>query len=66
MTADQLDHVKSPGGGKEGWFGTNPSPMRRHHSGSAKRKFASAMIAKIPLPLARHIARTYFPACKEG
>jgi hypothetical protein len=27
----------------------------------AKRKFASAMIAKIPLPLSRHVARSYFP-----
>ncbi len=28
-------------------------------SGSPRRKFSSAMIAKIPLPLARHIAATY-------
>lgn len=28
-------------------------------SGSPARKFASAMIAKIPLPLSRHIARTF-------
>ena len=33
----------------------------RQHIGT-KRKFASAMIAKIPLPLSRHIARTYLPA----
>lgn len=32
---------------------------RRHRS--AKRKFASAMIAKIPETLARHIARTFRP-----
>jgi len=31
---------------------------KRHHIGT-KRKFASAMIAKIPEPLARHIAKTY-------
>jgi hypothetical protein len=31
------------------------------NSRSPKRKMASAMIAKIPLPLARHIARTYCP-----
>lgn len=35
---------------------------RNHGSRSTKRKMASAMIAKIPMPLARHIARTYFPA----
>lgn len=31
------------------------------NSQSSKRKAASALIAKIPLPLARHIARTYRP-----
>lgn len=30
-------------------------------SKSSRRKFASAMIAKIPLPLSRHIAATYLP-----
>jgi hypothetical protein len=34
----------------------------RHTSSSPKRKFASAMIAKIPLPLSRHIAATFRPA----
>jgi hypothetical protein len=33
---------------------------KRQHIG-ASRKFASAMIAKIPLPLSRHIAATYRP-----
>jgi hypothetical protein len=47
------------GGGKNGWFGGNTSPMRQHHSGSISRKFASALIAKIPLPLSRHIAATF-------
>jgi C-5 cytosine-specific DNA methylase len=56
------DGRKYPGGGKDGWFGANRDhPSRKNSSGSAKRKFASAMIAKIPLPLARHIARTYYP-----
>jgi C-5 cytosine-specific DNA methylase len=42
------------------WFGdNNPSAMRRHSSKSPKRKAASAMIAKIPLPLSRHIAATF-------
>lgn len=34
----------------------------RHGSTSPARKAASAMIAKIPAPLARHIAATYYPA----
>lgn len=34
---------------------------RNHGSGSVKRKAASAMIAKIPLPLSRHIARSWYP-----
>jgi hypothetical protein len=33
---------------------------KRQHIGKT-RKFASAMIAKIPQPLARHIARTFVP-----
>ena len=33
---------------------------KRQHIG-IKRKFASAMIAKIPTPLARHIGATYYP-----
>jgi hypothetical protein len=33
---------------------------KRQHIGTS-RKFASAMIAKIPLPLSRHIARTFLP-----
>ncbi len=36
------------------------------HHGSHKRKFASALIAKIPAPLSRHIARTYFPSAKNS
>ncbi|HMI56403.1 MAG TPA: hypothetical protein VK494_09460, partial [Gemmatimonadaceae bacterium] len=46
------------------WFGVgnDRSPMRQHHSKSPKRKMASAMIAKIPLALSRHIASVYRPA----
>lgn len=45
------------------WFdGSEPSQMRRHKSNSPKRRMASAMIAKIPLPLARHIAQVYRPS----
>ena len=45
------------------WFGAGNdcSPMRQHSSKSPTRKAASAMIAKIPEPLARHIAATYYP-----
>lgn len=46
-------------GGYGGGFGWDSSPMRRNSSKSPKRKMASAMIAKIPLPLSRHIAATY-------
>ena len=45
------------------WFGSGAacSLQRRHGSKSTGRKMASAMIAKIPLALSRHIARTYHP-----
>jgi hypothetical protein len=46
-------------GGYGGGFGWDSSPMRRNSSKSPARKAASAMIAKIPLPLSRHIAATY-------
>ena len=48
-------------GGYGGNFGWDDTPLRRGSSKSPSRKFASAMIAKIPLPLSTHIARTYFP-----
>jgi hypothetical protein len=41
------------------WFGNSDNIMRRGTSKGAARKAASAMIAKIPLPLSRHIAATY-------
>jgi hypothetical protein len=44
------------------WFGSdNPSLMRQYGSKSIGRKMASAMIAKIPLPLSRWIASTFRP-----
>jgi hypothetical protein len=45
------------------WFGAgnDGNPMRLGNSKSDSRKAASAMIAKIPLPLSRHIARVYLP-----
>ena len=39
----------------------DPKGLRRFSSRSAARKHASAMIAKIPLPLSRHIARVFRP-----
>lgn len=42
------------------WFGPgNPSWMRNYGSKSKKRREMSALIAKIPLVLARHIAAVY-------
>jgi C-5 cytosine-specific DNA methylase len=51
--------IKAPGCGAAGWgwgggIGRTPSNTKR-------RRQASAQIAKIPLPLARHIARVYRP-----
>lgn len=45
------------------WFGSgeNCSEQRKHGSRSNSRKAASAMIAKIPYPLAQHIARVFKP-----
>lgn len=52
---ETADHIKNGGD----WFGPDASPMRQQSSRSPARKFASAMIAKIPLTLSRHIARAY-------
>lgn len=43
------------------WFGSgdNCSLQRKHGSKSGGRKMAAAMIAKIPLPLSRHIGATF-------
>jgi site-specific DNA-cytosine methylase len=42
----------------DAWFQNGAAA---HGSKSLQRKAASAMIAKIPYPLAQHIARTYYP-----
>lgn len=47
--------VKHHGTG-EVWFDTGPAALSSKSNG---RKMAAAMIAKIPLPLSRHIAVTY-------
>lgn len=49
-------------GGYGGGFGWDCSPMRRNSSKSKARKAASAMIAKIPFELSRHIARSWLPS----
>ncbi len=41
------------------WFRTGHGQLP---SASLRRKFSSAMIARIPMPLARHIAATFHPA----
>lgn len=41
------------------WFSNSLSPIRRVAFKSSARKRASAMIAKIPLALARHIGKVY-------
>jgi hypothetical protein len=54
----------SKGGGD--WFGRdkNCSLPRSYGSKSSNRKAASAEIAKIPFPLAQHIARCFKPICE--
>ena len=65
-------HMTNPAehGIKQGgdWFNdSKPSMSRLYGSKSPKRRQASAMIAKIPLPLARHIAAVYYPfICAES
>lgn len=56
-------HALAADGVKQGgdWFNAEqPSISRMTGSKSSARKAASAMIAKIPLALSRHIAKTYF------
>lgn len=50
-----VEGVKHHGSGAV-WFDTGPASLP---SSSPRRKMASAMIAKIPLPLSQHIARIY-------
>jgi hypothetical protein len=62
-------HGQNPVNGvKQGgdWFNASqPSMSRLCASKSTARKAASAHIAKIPLELARHIARAWKPVCHE-
>ena len=54
----RMDGIKQRGSGRE-WFAGEGKISRMTSSKSPARKAASAMIAKIPLPLSRHIAATY-------
>ena len=57
------DHLKCGGD----WFRPDvKSEMRNHSNKSPARKAASAMIAKIPLPLSRHIAAVFRPRCESA
>ena len=66
------DGRKNETGGS--WFGSyadqkaqgRVSVGRMHGKNHPARKFASAMIAKIPLPLSRHIARTFKPTTEAA
>ncbi|MBA3576207.1 MAG: DNA cytosine methyltransferase [Sphingomonas sp.] len=53
-----VDHASGTKIGGD-WFSDPNSTCRKHGSKSPQRKAASAMIAKIPEPLARHIAVTF-------
>ena len=53
-----VEGVKQHGSGRE-WFAGDGKISRLTSSRSPARKAASAMIAKIPLPLSRHIAAVY-------
>lgn len=54
--------IKQTCDGKESWFyGNYEASARRFNSSSDARKKWSALIAKIPLPLARHIGMVFRP-----
>ena len=55
-----LEGIKQRGSGRE-WFAGDGKISRTTSSGSSARKAASAMIAKIPLPLSRYIASVFKP-----
>jgi hypothetical protein len=71
-----LEGQKNPGFRFDGSGKSFQSESVKHHasgaswfalpSASPRRKFASAMIAKIPLPLSRHIAAMYLPLATEA
>lgn len=60
IAGNQALGVKQHGSGRE-WFAGDGKISRMTSSKSKARKRASAMIAKIPLPLSRHIAAVWRP-----
>ena len=60
LLPDAIDAQKGAGSGRI-WFYQNGGNGRSASSKSEERKQWSAEAAKIPLPLARHIARVYLP-----
>ena len=56
-----VDGIKQHKSGRA-WFADPDTMSGKISSKSSARKAASAMIAKIPLPLSRYIGRTYYPA----
>lgn len=56
--AEMREGIKQGGSGRE-WFSGDGKISRMTSYKSPARKMASAMIAKIPLPLSRHIAATF-------
>jgi hypothetical protein len=53
---------------RQRWFNDgprSPNSLASSSSSSPRRKAASALIAKIPLPLSQHIARVYRPALER-
>lgn len=55
--------ISGPRGKGDKWFQDGAA---RHGSRSNSRKAASALIAKIPFPLAQHIARSFKPVLAEA
>jgi hypothetical protein len=64
VTGNNPDGRKGSGGT---WFHAyNPDdPIRNTSSGSVRRKMASAMIAKIPFDLSRHVAAAWYPSKQQ-
>ena len=61
----EAEGIKQRGSGRE-WFAGDGKISRMTSSKSPARKMASAMIAKIPEPLSRHIARSFYPRKLEA
>lgn len=53
---------RNPVNGLDSFVWSKDSPLRNNNSHSDSRKAASALIARIPEPLARHIASVFWPS----